>query len=135
MGTLEDLKKEKARLLKKEGLKQASLSDIRARRLEEQKIKAEIAALRNPDSARKKAAVKAAFGRFGRFAKERGTIFLNNAERMGQRMKAESQARREKEREMEKLRLKAAARRRPARKKVVKKKAPKRRKKKRSSYY
>jgi len=124
VSNLEALKKKKAMLLKRAGMKTASIDSLRQRRAEEAKLKAEIFALENPGSAKAKEAVKRAGSRFGRFIKERSQIVVDNAVRIQAEKNRKAREERDKERELEKLRLKAAIKRKTKRR--VKKKATRR---------
>ncbi len=95
--SLEQLKRERNRLLR--GSKaRASLDSLsKARNLERKKISAEISALKRPGSLAAKKSLKSAAGKFGKFIKKRADIVTENLDRMAredEREEKQSQMRR-----------------------------------------
>jgi len=111
--SLAQLKKEKAQLLKKLGLKKASLESIRKEEAEKRKLEAEIKALKNPGSAVARERAKKSAIKLGRFLKQTAGTVSNNAVRL----RREREARKREERQLEIERLKAVRRRAAKRKK------------------
>ena len=110
MSRLEKLKKENRELLKKHGLKQASLESLKAQKSEEKKYKALNKALKNPESAEFKRKALSAVKIFGKTVKDRAFIAADNFERMQKKAKAEKVEREERE-------IRLARARKPAKKK------------------
>ena len=124
------LKKKKADLLKAAGLKSANLAALRARRAEEDKLEAEIKALKNPASARRKDAVRSASKSFFGAVARTSRTFVNNAARLEKERKERARAERIQERDLEIAKLKASRRRKSPTKKKSKKKATRKKRRK-----
>lgn len=87
--TLEDLKKERNRLLLKQSKKlryssaKASLQSLaKARKLEERKLKAEIFAMKHPGSMAAKKSLKVTSGKLGKFLRKRAQIVKKNLDEL-----------------------------------------------------
>lgn len=104
---LEELKKKKAMLLKKEGLKSANLESLKQRAAEEKKLKAEIFALEHPESSKAKDAFKSASKSFGSFIARNATLVARNAVRLEKERKERARKDKIEERKLEMVRLKA----------------------------
>lgn len=130
--SLDSLKKKKQALLKKAGMRNANLESLRAREAEKRKLKAEIYALEHPESARARRVLRSAVVSFGRSVRTRANIVADNAVRIQKQKNEMARREREKVRELEMARLKAARRRSPAKKKSpVRKRVRKRKSSKR----
>lgn len=134
---LEALKKKKAKLLKKAGIKNANLASLRQRAAEERKIKAEIFALEHPESARARDTLKSAAGQFGKFVKRNASLVANNAVKIQKAKNEAAKKERAEERKVKIARLKAIKRvgsgaKKKSVKKSTKKKTAKKTSKKKS---
>lgn len=117
---LEALKKKKARLMRKAGIKDASIAARKQREAEERKLLAEIYALEHPRSAKGKEQLKATSKRLGKFISRNASLVARNAEKIA---KAKKEAARKERLELAKINRTSGRKRKAVKKRMTRSKS------------